>query len=169
MKQQIFYAMMAVSLCVGMTACSDDDEEDVVVVEVENVAEAVAGSYSGYTLASCAYFSDDAAADQVITVTAVTETTVNVSYISDTWGTFTIEGATVTQSGTTYTITGSGITMMGMSESSISSYDCTLTASIESGKTSPSFVFSVPTVMGGLTITFYEGVLPVSAINSNND
>ncbi len=49
---KIFYAMMAVALCAGMTACSDDDDNE--KDTPAGVSSLVAGSYSGTMSVSAA-------------------------------------------------------------------------------------------------------------------
>lgn len=124
----------------------------------------VADSYSGYTKAVAQYFPDGMYAnDQTVKVTANNDGTVNVSYESDSFGSFTINNATVNLENSTYAISGSGSTLMGMDEATQKEYDCTLTATIDAAKKEPSFTFSVPAVMGGLTITFALGDAPEDA------
>ena len=119
--------------------------------------EAVSGDYNGYSAAEFQYSPDPMyTGSQTVTVEAEGEGTVSVSYVSDTWGSFTITGATVAESNGTYTITGSGVTVMGMSAESQSEYECTLEAEITDTENF-SFVFNVPAVMGGLTITVLPG------------
>ena len=126
------------------------------------VAYVVAGSYSGYALASCAYFKDMSADGQTVTIAAGTAgDKVNISYVSDTWGTFTFTDAAVTLNGGVYTIAGSGTTQMGHAGST-STYDCTVAATLDSDKAITSLVFSVPSVMGGMTVTFIQGDMPVA-------
>lgn len=147
----VFLAAAAATL-----AASCDPEEEKI-----NYSESVAGTYSGYATAEFQYSPTPmVSTDQSLTVTEVTEETVTVNYTSDTWGTFTIEDATVTESNGTYTISGSGKTVMGMSADSQSEYDCTLTATITSDSDF-SFEFDVPAVMGGLVITMLPGNPPM--------
>lgn len=123
----------------------------------------VAGTYSGYVKASAAYFPDGMYADnQTLTVSANSDGTYKVTYTSDTWGTFTITGAEVSKDGSNYILTGDGVTLMGMSADSQKEYECTLTATIDADKNNPSFVFKVPSVMGGLTVEFLTGEMPVT-------
>ena len=103
---------------------------------------------------------------QTLTVTAEEGgETVAVSYTSDTWGTFTVTGAAVTESDGTYTVTGSGKTVMGMSADSQSEYDCTLSATVKSTEDF-TFTFDIPAVMGGLKITVQPGEAPASLVLS---
>ena len=135
-------------------------------VEEVRLAAEVAGTYSGWSKAEFQYSPTPMASDaQTITVTEVTDETVSVNYTSDTWGTFTLTGVTVTESNGTYTLSGSGTTVMGMSAGSQSEYECTLTATV-SGTSDFSFVFEVPAVMGGLTITVSPGEVPYGLLIS---
>lgn len=134
----------------SFTSCSDDDS-------TPDYGGDVAGSYDGWSSMGSAYFSDNIALDQKITVTKQTESTVAVSYVSSSLGTFSFSELPVQKSGSTYTISGAGVTEMGHSGST-SSYDCTLTATITADATT--FVFSIPSVMGGTTVTFTQGDLP---------
>ena len=81
---------------------------------------------------------------------------VNVNYTSDSWGTFTFENATVVETSGSFVITGEGTTLMGMGDN-IKEYKCELSGKIDASKLNPSFTFTVPAVMGGMTITFYPG------------
>lgn len=135
-------------------------------VEEVRLAAEVAGTYSGWSKAEFQYSPTPMVSDaQTITVTEVTDETVSVNYTSDTWGTFTLTGVTVTESNGTYTLSGSGTTVMGMSAGSQSEYECTLTATV-SGTSDFSFVFEVPAVMGGLTITVSPGEVPYGLLIS---
>ena len=135
-------------------------------VEEVRLAAEVAGTYSGWSKAELQYSPTPMASDaQTITVTEETDETVSVNYTSDTWGTFTLTGVTVTESNGTYTLSGSGTTVMGMSAGSQSEYECTLTATV-SGTSDFSFVFEVPAVMGGLTITVSPGEVPYGLLIS---
>lgn len=135
-------------------------------VEEVRLAAEVAGTYSGWSKAEFQYSPTPMASDaQTITVTEEADATVSVNYTSDTWGTFTITGVTVTESNGTYTLSGSGTTVMGMSAGSQSEYECALTATV-SGTSDFSFVFEVPAVMGGLTITVSPGEVPYGLLIS---
>lgn len=150
-------ALMAISFSTVFSSCSNDDESQ------PNLAEAVAGTYNGYTKAVAQYFPNGQyASEQQITITANEDGTAHISYISSSFGTFTIENATVISTdNVNYTFTGSGKTIMGMEESTKKEYVCTITGTINSSKV-PSFVFTVPAVMNGLTITFAPGDAPTS-------
>lgn len=121
----------------------------------------VPGTYSGYTEAKCAYFSDKMSDDQTITISQNSDNTFKISYTSDTWGEFTIENATAQYSNGKFTIAGDGTTQMGHN-GSVSDYACTVEGTIDVAKEDPTFTFSVPTVMGGLTIIFKSGEMPAT-------
>lgn len=119
----------------------------------------VPGTYTGYTEAKSTYFSGMMADDQTIVITKNADNTYKVAYTSDTWGDFVIEAATATYEGGKFAVKGSGTTKMGMN-GNIKEYDCTLEGSIDPAKADPTFTFSVPTVMGGLSIVFHTGDMP---------
>ena len=63
------------------------------------LSEAVVGTYTGYSTAEFQYSSTPMVSqNQTLTVTAEEGGTVSVSYTSDTWGTFSLSGVTVTES-----------------------------------------------------------------------
>jgi hypothetical protein len=136
-------------------SCSSDKEND-------NPAQEIAGKYEGYTNAGCAYFSNTVTADQTVVLTATDVDKVNVSYTSDTWGTFTINNATVSRDGTACKIVGNGSTLMGHAGSAANEYQCSITGSVEGGIAE--FTFSCPSVMGGLTISFSQGEIPADIV-----
>lgn len=154
MKSKLYLLMLTLfAFCA--VSCSDDEPE-------VKPAEEVAGVYNGYTVANCKYFSDMTAEDQVLTLTATGDATVNATYTSDSWGEFSVKNATVVQSGNTYKIQGTGVTVMGMNGAT-SEYECSFEGTVQASETSAtptSFVFSVAGVMGGLTIDFIESDMP---------
>jgi hypothetical protein len=82
-----------------------------------------------------------------------------LTFESATWGTFTVKDITVTYQNGGFTISGSGQTEMGMS-GSVKSYDCTLSGSVDISKSDYDFLFTVPGVMGGLTLELKPGTAP---------
>ena len=108
-------------------------------------SESVAGTYSGYSTAEFQYSPDPM---------------VSVSYVSDTWGKFTVNDAKVSESGDDFSIKGEGSTLMGMQPGSEQEYPCTFTGTVSGDKTDFSFVFDVPGVMGGLKISVLPGTAP---------
>lgn len=122
------------------------------------------GTYQGYTKAVFSYMPNGQyATDQTVTVTANEDETFKITYTSSSFGTFTISNATIKVKEGTYIIEGKGTTLMGMMGKEPTEYQCTLAGSIDAAKDAPSFVFTIPAVMGGMTITFAEGDVPESA------
>lgn len=146
--------LMMLSAAVFMMAC-DKDENGSKTVDF-------AGSYNGYTLASCNYFQNMISADETVVITENTDGTATVSFTSATWGTFTITDAQASISGNVCSLSGSGQTQMGMGGST-SAYDCTFTAEIKS-QTDARMEFSIPAVMGGMTLTFQTGEAPADLL-----
>lgn len=146
--------LMMLSAAVFMMAC-DKDENGSKTVDF-------AGRYNGYTLASCNYFQNMISADETVVLTKNTDGTASVSFTSATWGEFTITDAQASVSGDLCTLSGSGQTQMGMGGST-SAYDCTFTAEIKS-QTDARMEFSIPAVMGGMTLTFQTGDAPADLL-----
>lgn len=121
----------------------------------------IPGTYSGYTEAKSTYFQGMMADNQKIIITANTEGTFDVSYTSDTWGSFMIGNVSATYSDGKFTLSGNGKTQMGMN-GNLKDYDCTFTGTVDPEKENPEFTFTVPTVMGGLSITFISGAMPAA-------
>ena len=119
------------------------------------------GNYTGYVNAVAQYFPTGMKSDdQSLTITLNDNEQYSLKYTSDTWGTFNFDDIEVkTDDKGSFMLNGSGICTMGMNGSS-KDYDCTFTATIDPEKENPEFVFTVPSVMGGLTITFYTGSMP---------
>ncbi len=146
--------LMMLSAAVFMMAC-DKDENGSKTVDF-------AGRYNGYTLASCNYFQNMISADETVVLTKNTDGTASVSFTSATWGEFTVTDAQASVSGDLCTLSGSGQTQMGMGGST-SAYDCTFTAEIKS-QTDARMEFSIPAVMGGMTLTFQTGDAPADLL-----
>lgn len=159
MKLKNFLGMMVIALCV--VACSDDADKGQNVIP----AQEVAGTYNGYTKAVAQYFPNGQyALSQSLKVEANTDETVNVSYTSNSFGTFSIKNAVVKVENSAYTITGTGTTVMGMDEASKKEYECTFSATVDGAKANPSFKFKVAAVMGGLEIEFIQGDAPAKVV-----
>lgn len=146
--------LMMLSAAVFMMAC-DKDENGSKTVDF-------AGSYNGYTLASCNYFQNMISADETVVLTKNTDGTASVSFTSATWGEFTVTDAQASVSGDLCTLSGSGQAQMGMGGST-SAHDCTFTAEIKS-QTDARMEFSIPAVMGGMTLTFQTGDAPADLL-----
>lgn len=146
--------LMMLSAAVFMMAC-DKDENGSKTVDF-------AGNYDGYTLASCNYFQNMISPDETVVITKNTDGSASVSFTSATWGTFTITDAQASISGNICSLSGSRQTQMGMGGST-SAYDCTFTAEIKS-QTDARMEFSIPAVMGGMTLTFQTGEAPADLL-----
>ena len=146
--------LMMLSAAVFMMAC-DKDENGSKTVDF-------AGSYNGYTLASCNYFQNMISPDETVVITKNTDGSASVSFTSATWGTFTITDAQASISGNVCSLSGSGQRQMGMGGST-SANDCTFTAEIKS-QTDARMEFSIPAVMGGMTLTFQTGDAPADLL-----
>lgn len=146
--------LMMLSVASIMMACDKEDSGSKTVD--------FAGSYKGYTLASCNYFQNMISPDETVVITKNTDGSATVSFTSATWGTFTITDAQASISGNVCSLSGSGQTQMGMGGST-SAYDCTFTAEIKS-QTDARMEFSIPAVMGGLTLTFQTGDAPADLL-----
>lgn len=146
--------LMMLSAAVFMMACDKEDSGSKTVD--------FAGSYKGYTLASCNYFQNMISPDETVVITKNTDGSASVSFTSATWGTFTITDAQASVSGDICSLSGSGQTQMGMGGST-SAYDCTFTAEIKS-QTDARMEFSIPAVMGGMTLTFQTGEAPADLL-----
>lgn len=155
----IFVALGA--LC--LTSCSDDKDPDepTIVVPSTSVSEAVKGSFGGYATVSCAYFSNQVSADETLKVTDLGDNKVKIELSSGSWGDIVIPEATVSASGDTYAIEGSGTSTMGMG-GNVKEYACTVSGKMVGGAVD--YTFSVPSVMGGLTIVFRDGDVPASVL-----
>lgn len=121
----------------------------------------LAGTYEGYTDADCSYFQNRYTDGERVKLTANGDGSVKVVFESASWGTFTVESATVTREGGEYLFTGSGSVAMGMGDST-SNYDFTLSGRTNAAKDDFSIAFNVPAVMGGLTITLLPGTAPTT-------
>lgn len=120
----------------------------------------IAGTYNGYTLANCAYFQDRCTDGETLTVEANEDGTAKVTFKSDSYGEFEIANAQMTENDGAYLLSGDGQTQMGMGDN-VSTYNCSFTATIRSFDDAE-MQFSMPAVMGGLTIVFKTGKAPVS-------
>lgn len=146
--------LMMLSVASIMMACDKEDSGSKTVD--------FAGSYNGYTLASCNYFQNMISADETVVITENTDGTATVSFTSATWGEFTITDAQATVNGDLCTLSGSGQTQMGMNGNT-STYDCTFTAEIRS-QDDARMEFRIPAVMGGMTLTFQTGDAPADLL-----
>lgn len=148
MKKFKFLSLL--TILITLASCSSDDEP-------KNLAENATGNYTGYTVASCNYFSNMVSTDQTVKLTSTELNKVNISYESDMWGTITINGADLSGDEGNLSIKGSGKSQMSHAGNT-SEYDCTVEGTLI-GK-DLSLTFSCPQVMGGLKIGFKQGDMP---------
>lgn len=149
--KSIFMLSVAV---LGLAACNDKEE----VVSVSDIA----GQYEGYAVANCTYFQNSVSEGETVSVSENSDGTAKVTFASDTWGEIVVDNARAGKSGGKYTLTGGGKATMGMGGNSATN-DCTLSAEIVSTDDA-SMTFSVPAVMGGLTVEFRTGDVPADLI-----
>lgn len=162
MKALKFYhglvAMAALLLSLSMVSCSDDDDD------TPDVADAIVGSHEGYASVGFTYISYlYSYTGETVTITKASATTVDVAYSNETWGDYSVEGATVTaNSNGTYTLSGEGTAAIASAYHGTSStYDCTLAATIASDGTITELTFTM-SFMGTTTVTFVEGEAPAT-------
>lgn len=123
--------------------------------------QAICGSYTGYTLAEFSYAPLPlTAAGQTLELAKKTETSLVLEYTSADWGTFRIEDIQATEAAGHYTLQGSGEVSMGMDPENVKTYACHLEGTLNPGKSDSEFIFRIPEVMGGMTITFRTGEIP---------
>lgn len=156
--KKLFQYLMMLTVMMGVFSCGDDDEPE---AEPEAPAvNAIAGSYEGwaeFSMAYGTYYYDG----NTLTVAANSDGTANVTLTSTSIGEYTVSNATVTKEGSTLKLAGTGKAKMSMGgHGSSTEYDCTLTATINADKTGATVAFTVPSVMGGTTITFHQGAMP---------
>ncbi|MDR0745731.1 MAG: calycin-like domain-containing protein [Mediterranea sp.] len=140
----------------GLFAASCDGDDNI------TPSQAVADTYNGYTWTS--FFNGaytQLSENETVSVTANEDGTITVTYTSSTWGTSTISAATVIAGTNSYTISGTGTSAItSHSTGTVNNYDCTLTGTISTDKSDVEFVFTLPAVMQGTTITFHKGDAP---------
>lgn len=153
MKKFSIIMMLIAAFC--FTACNNDDEP-------EDLTANIAGAYSGYVEASSGYFNGMYEDNQTVTLTRNADGTFNIAYESESFGSFTIKNASASVSGSKVTLTGDGVTEMGMN-GNVKEYNCSFSGTVNTDKSNPDFTFSVPTVMGGLTLHFLPGSAPATA------
>ena len=138
------------------------------------VALNVVGTYKGGTYADALYFKKNSPTpDQSITITANEGyETVKISHVSETWGTFTYDAATVTDNGDgTYTISADNgnCAMPNMKTGAITDYVSTFSGTVANSELVADL--AVPAVMGGTTLFFnpedFENVYIAAGIETH--
>lgn len=154
MKNSLLWMVIAM-IAITFTSCSNDNEESV------NLAEQVAGQYKGFAYASFTYSSTPLTyTDENVTITSNNDGTVNLTFESGAWGTYSINNATAKLENGSYTFTGNGSVSI-TSHAGSSSYDFTSEVTLTSEKILIIDI-SLPSVMGGTTIKFTSGDAPDS-------
>ncbi len=123
------------------------------------VAKLVAGSYSGWTKGDCQYFKNRTQNGEKLAISSNDDGTVDVKLTSQMWGETTISAVKAEKTTSGFTLSGAGKFTMGMGDKQ-TEYDCNLTGTLSTDKETYSVEFSLPSVMGGLTITFAQGEAP---------
>ncbi|MCD8301637.1 MAG: hypothetical protein LUC44_01310 [Prevotellaceae bacterium] len=143
-----------------LTACSDDDNGNgnEIVIDVID-ADAVKGTYQGYTSVESAYFTGYYYSDQSMTISKNQDTTYTLSYTNERWGTYTITLTSVTTTQGGYTFSGEGSGVMGDT-----TYACTASGTTDVDLRDYTITISSVQVMGGTTITLHPGTLDWGAM-----
>lgn len=126
-------------------------------------AKYLAGSYDGWSKMVMQYMPNGMTNDgDKAVLTANEDGTVTVAYTSTAYGSCSIT-ATIAKDGGNYTLTGEGAMLMGMTAGQEKEYACQLAGTISEDKATYSIALTLPSVMGGTTITFQNGTAPSSA------
>lgn len=100
-----------------------------------------------------------------ITVAISGAETVDITYSNDTWGDYTIEGATVTLNDDgSYSLTGTGTGSMASHSGGTTDYYCDFTATADAEGVFTEATFYMEAVMGGTSVVCTEGSAPAYAI-----
>jgi len=151
MKRTIFTKwLLLAAVALSGAACNDDNDFD---------ATRVAGTYTGYTNAGCAYFQDNCTDGETLTI-AKTESGLSLDFPSS-MGTFAVADLAVAEKDGCYAVEGAGTAAMGMGASS-ADYPFTVQGTIDASKSEYEFTFTVPAVMGGLTVILRPGSAPAA-------
>lgn len=158
MKKTCVIIAVFTVLIIGLVGCNKENSKNETPAIVD-VTENVTGTFEGYTLAQSDYFSDLLTEEETLAITRNDVNVVDVTLESNSWGTITITGVTVSGSSAPYTFSGSGKCAMSMGPQ-VNEYDCALSATIY-GTDSDVFTFDIPAVMGGTKVVFHKGEAPV--------
>ena len=152
MKKKLFTptTLLLLGMLSLFSACNNDDDGT-------NKAQEIAGKYEGYSIGSCAMFTDYVMGEKsVATIVPNEDGTINVTYDSGS-GEFKLNNIKVTSK----TFEGSGQVELSMNDKPAGAKDFTLTGSIDEQQ-KLTLKVNVPSVMGGLIIEFIQGTLPIS-------
>lgn len=154
MKIKSILTLFAVAVC---AAACEKKEQGVMPSSAD-----FAGTYRGYAQASSNYFTDKISAGETVLISQQDDGSASVSFASAAWGEFTVTKVQTSMSGGVCTLSGSGKAQMGMHGKS-GTYDCTFSAEIRS-KDEARMEFSIPAVMGGMSIVFRTGEAPADLL-----
>jgi hypothetical protein len=152
MKKKLFTpsTLLLLGMLSLFSACNNDDDGT-------NKAQEIAGKYEGYSIGSCAMFTDYVMGEKsVATIVPNEDGTINVTYDSGS-GEFKLNNIKVTSK----TFEGSGQVELSMNDKPAGAKDFTLTGSVDEQQ-KLTLKVNVPSVMGGLIIEFIQGTLPIS-------
>lgn len=154
------FNLFAILALLFMVSCSSDNDNP-----STTLAESIQGTYKGYTVAEFKYAEIPMITpDESVVLTVDADGTSSISFASSKWGTFSMVDVQVSVKEDIYSIKGQGKTVMGMSEESKKEYECELEGTMSKDKKTVNFVFTVPSVMGGLKVTFNLGDAPAGDV-----
>ncbi len=139
-------------LILSTTSCSSDDAPEI------SAAEFATGTYTCTGSGQSLIINIDLSNEQKVKIAEVSDSRAKIEYSIDyngmDFGTFKTDNATVTFDKNTGAalINGSGTINMGMGNKP-ADYKFTISGKISKDKKDVEFIFNVPDVMGGLTIT----------------
>lgn len=143
--------LFATLLIFCFTACSSDDK-------TPSAAELVEGTYTCTGSGTSHITNMNLTNEQKVIIGKISDSKVKVDYVIDyngmSFGTFTTDNATATIDTKTGAalVNGAGNVSMGMGDK-LKDYPCTMSGTISKDKRQVEFIFNIPDVMGGLTIT----------------
>ena len=152
MKAIKLFAMMLVAL-VGMTACSNDDDET-----KKNVIDPVEG-LKGYIFVSSGYFKDSYYGDQATLSVKVKDNQYTITFHDPQWGDVDFENVAIDEAQNT--VSGAGTLKMNY-RGKDGSYDAVLSGDVNNP------TITMPDVMGGTTISFFKGEAPEACLLQGN-
>lgn len=122
----------------------------------------IAGAYVGKTSVAFQYSPNPVVSENdTLNLEANLDGTADFSYVNGSFGEFSVKGMEVSLSGGVYSFSGQDSVAMGMSGSSPRKYFFTLEGNVDAATRKASFVAKVPAVMGGITVTYTDGVKQV--------
>ena len=144
---------LVIGVCIAclFAACSEEDRDPDYALEV-------AGTYVGHTSVAFQYSpTPQEFDDELLTLTASSAGKIGFSYENADWGTYTVRNMEVSLENGNYVFSGQDSLVMGMGEKQ-NKYLFTLEGKVNATTQVASFVVQVPAVMGGVTVTYSEGM-----------